>query len=200
MRATTPFCRKMVDEAVTAVTVTLDNDARISGFTQALRTLDLDSNELFKHRGTIELTKRYADLRASAVQGEALLKQFKADAKAATDPEQRAGLKKFADALAGALYRQKLLAQKLGGYIAFLDSSQPLSDDDRAEMELNHDINYSNTAYRNTNNVFYALPDVPEQLSHSAKRAADEVDIMVQPINSDEDDAAKHIDTAFKGC
>jgi len=200
VRATTPFCRKMVDAAVDAVGITLNNDVRITGFSTALRTLDLDSNQLTKHRGTIELSKRYVELRAAAVEGERELKQFKADAKTATDPEQRAALEKFADALAGALYRQKKLASSLGGYIAFLDSSEPINEFDLAEMQLQHDINASNSLYRDSQNPLISLPPVPETLSHSAKRAADELDRMVEPINKDEDDAANRIDLAFKGC
>jgi hypothetical protein len=200
VHATTAFCRKMIDNAVDAVEVTLNNDVKLAGISTALRTLDFDSNQLAKHRSTAELSKRFVELRAAAVAGERVLKQFKADAKAATDPEQRAALEKFADALAGALYRQKKLADNLGGYIAMLDSSEPLNEDDRFEMQLAHDINQSNTAYRNSENWLISQPPVPETLSHSAKRAADELDLRAAPINKDEDDAANRIDPAFNHC
>jgi hypothetical protein len=200
VHATTPFCKKMVEAAVEGVQIELTNDVRITAFEQALRTDDFDSNQLAKHRTTIELSKRYVELRAAAVQGEGILKQFKLDAKAATDPDQRVALEKFAEALAGALYRQKKLADSLGGYIAYLDSAQPINEFDLAEMQLNHDINISNTAYKNTENWLYQQPDVPETLGQTSKRAADGVDQRVQLINKDEDDAANRIDPAFKGC
>lgn len=199
VRATTAFCKKMAETAVDAVDVTLNNDVKLVGISGALRTLDFDSNQLAKHRSTEELRKRFASLRASAVEGEREIRQFRADAKAATDPEQRAALEHFADALAGAVNRQKKLADGIGGYIAKLDSSEPLSEDDHAELQLLHDINVSNTKYITTDPLFQQ-PDVPETLSHNAKQAAEEVDQRIVLINKDEDDAANRIDLAFKHC
>jgi hypothetical protein len=133
------------------------------------------------------------------VQGERALKQFKADAKAATDPAQRAALEQFADALAGALHRQQKLADNIGGYIAMLDASEPISEYDEAEMNLQHDLNVSNTRYQNSDPLKQQTP-APETLTHSARRAADELDLRLEPINKDEDDAANRIDPAFKRC
>jgi hypothetical protein len=199
VHATTPFCRKMIDTAVSSVDITLDNDVKIVNFENALRTLDFDSNLLVKHRSTDELRRRFVALRAAAAQGLKQMKAFREDAKAATDPEQRIALDKFADALAGALYRQQVIADRLGGYIAFLDSTPPVSDDDKAEMQLQHDIDASNIIWKSTN-PFVTQPDVPEQLSHASKRAADEFETRAEPILKDEDDAANRIDPAFKRC
>ena len=199
VRATTPFCKKMIETAVDAVDVTLTNDVKIEQIAGVMRTSDFDSNPLVKHKSTEELRKRFASLRATAVMGERALKEFKAEAKAATDPEQRVALEKFADALAGALYRQQKLADNIGGYIAMLDSSEPINEYDAAEMQLQHDINASNIRYQNSDPIMQQTP-VPETLTASAKRAADELDRRMEPINKDEDDAANRIDPAFKRC
>jgi hypothetical protein len=66
-------------------------------------------------------------------------------------------------------------------------------------MQLQHDINASNIRYQNSDPIMQQTP-VPETLTASAKRAADELDRRMEPINKDEDDAANRIDPAFKGC
>jgi hypothetical protein len=199
VRVTTPFCKKMIETAVDAVDLTLNNDVKIGQIAGVMRTADFDANQLVKHRSVEELRRRFASLRAAAVQGERALKQFKADAKAATDPAQRAALEQFADALAGALHRQQKLADNIGGYIAMLDASEPISEYDEAEMNLQHDLNVSNTRYQNSDPLKQQTP-APETLTHSARRAADELDLRLEPINKDEDDAANRIDPAFKRC
>jgi hypothetical protein len=44
-----------------------------------------------------------------------------------------------------------------------LDSSEPLSEYDEAEMNLNHDINVSNTRYQNSDPLFYSRRPRPER-------------------------------------
>ncbi len=190
VRATTPFCRKMADQASGAVDTTLFADRQIVSFSAALRKIDLDSSQLAKYRGTEDVRKRYAALRATAVEGE--------EAKAADTEEQRAALVSFADALGGAVYRQKKLAEDLGRYLAFLDASEPLSDEDHDRIQRSVLANAGNAAA--PHDPFGDLNMVPETLSHSARGAADELDQRALAIGKDEDTAADRIDAAFKGC
>jgi hypothetical protein len=198
VRATTPFCRKMADQASGAVDTALFADRQIVSFSAALRKVDLDSSQLAKYRGTEDVRKRYASLRATAVEGERQLKLFREEAKAAETEEQRVALVSFADALGGAVFRQKKLAEDLGRYLAFLDASEPLSEEDHDRIQKAILANAGNPAA--PHDPFGDLNMVPETLSHSARGAADELDLRALAIGKDEDVAADRIDAAFKGC
>jgi hypothetical protein len=198
VHATTPFCRGMIEQATAAVDVALSADRQIQFTSGMLRKVDLDSSQIAKYHGTEDLRKRYVALRATAVDGERRLKAFKDDLKAAPSDDQRAALEKFADALAGAIHRQKKIAEDLGRYLAFLDASDPLTEDERDEAQRKILENASNPYA--PHDPFGDINMVPETLSHSARGAAEELDVRASFIGKDEDDAASRIDAAFNRC
>jgi hypothetical protein len=198
VRATSALCKTLATHAVGAVDQELQGDRRIALTVRSMRRIDLDSSIISKNRGADELRRDFVALRAGTVQGLSEMKQFRDAVANVGDDNQKAALEKFADALAGALYRQKKLAEDLGRYIAWLDSQQPLSDSERADIEKNI---YMNSSNRNVmHNPYGDYNMVPETLSHSARRAADEVELRAAPIVGDEDTAAVRIDPAFQGC
>jgi hypothetical protein len=198
VHVTTPLCKTLATRAVVAANLALEDDRKITFTLGTLRGVDLDKNIVAKNRGTDQIRREYVALRAGAVQGEAEMKKFREALKEVTNDEQRAALEKFADALDGALYRQKKLAEDLGRYIAWLDSQEPLTDQERADAEKNALMNQSNLNV--VHNPFGDIHNVPESLSHASKRAADELDTRATLIYRDEDTAADRIDMAFKGC
>jgi hypothetical protein len=198
VRATTPLCKTLATHAVVAANLALEDDRKITFTLGTLRGVDLDKSIITKTRGTDQIRRQYAALRAGAVQGEGEMKKFREAIKEVTNDERRAALEKFADALDGALNRQKKLAEDLGRYIAWLDAQEPLSDQERSDAEKNALMNQSNLNV--PHNPFGDIHNVPETLSHSAKRAAEELDTRATLIYRDEDTAADRIDTAFKGC
>ena len=217
VHVTTPLCKTLATRAGNAANIALEDDSKITFTLLTLRHVDLDKNIIYKNRGTEQLRREYAALRAGAVQGDAEMKKFRDALKDVTDDAQRAALEKFADALDGALLRQKKLADDLSRYIVWLDTQQPLTDGERELAERQAAIRNGArppdpTAASGSNskeltgppqvvqNPFGNDKDIPETLSHSAKRAADELDIRATLIYRDEDTAADRIDMAFKGC
>lgn len=212
VHVTTPLCKTLATHAVVAANLALEDDRKITFTLGTLRGVDLDKNIIAKNRGTDQIRRQYAALRAGAVQAEAEMKKFREAVKEVTNAEQRAALETFANALDGALNRQKKLADDLGRYIAWLDAQVPLTDGDRVMAEREAAIRGAvapgttiatgpfSIQQQIVQNPFGNDKDIPETLSHSAKRAADELDIRATLIYRDEDTAADRIDTAFKGC
>ncbi|HXN77486.1 MAG TPA: hypothetical protein VN965_01785 [Candidatus Dormibacteraeota bacterium] len=199
VHVTTPLCKTLATHAVVAADLALEDDRKIVFTVGTLRSVDFDKSIITKTRGTRELVRQFVALRAGAVQGEAEMKKFREALKEVTNDEQRAALEKFANALDGALYRQKKLAEDLGRYIAWLDAQgEPMTDQQRADIEKNIYMNQSNPNVRH--NPFGDYNMVPETITHSAKRAADELVIRATLIDQDEDTAAERIDPAFKAC
>jgi len=210
VHVTTPLCKTLATRASNAANIALEDNSKITFTLLTLRHVDLDKNIIYKNRGTEQLRREYAALRAGAVQGDAEMKKFRDALKDVTDDAQRAALEKFADALDGALLRQKKLADDLSRYIVWLDAQEPLTDQERADIErsLLAGLNPASPSPfgrtpsqpQTIQNPFGNFALIPETLSHSAKRAADELDTRATLIYRDEDTAADRIDMAFKGC
>jgi hypothetical protein len=198
VHVTTPLCKTLATHAGAAADITFQDDRQITLTLGSLRTIDFDKNVIVKSRGTNELRREYAALRAGAVQGDAEMRKFREALKEVTNDDQKAALAKFADALDGALIRQKKLAGDMGRYLAWLDSQEVLTDQQRSDAEKNVMMNLGNP--NAPHNPFGDLNMVPETLSHASKRAADELETRATLIYRDEDTAAERIDPAFKGC
>ncbi|GAC1543441.1 MAG: hypothetical protein NVS3B16_09770 [Vulcanimicrobiaceae bacterium] len=203
VRVTSPLCKALVSDAVRAIGIETENGRRLADVETALRTADLDANQIVKHRGTQALSRQYVDLRAAAVAGNGIMKHFREDAKHAPSEEQRAALGAFADALDGALHRQKTLADDVGRLIAYLDTHEPIDKDthDRLVFQAilqTGDLRYPLTAF--DPRAFGPFATVPDSLSTTAKFAAEELARRAQPIGGDEDAAAARIEPAFERC
>lgn len=203
IRVTTPLCKALVGDAVRAIDIETENDRRLAVAETTLQTVDLDSNQIVKHRGVQDITRQFVALRAAAVEGNGVLRDFRERAKAATTDEQRGNLKLFADSLDGALHRQKTLADDIGRLIAYLDAHEPIDKDAHDAMIFNallleNDRRFPHTAFDVRD--FGPLAGVPEPLSTTSKNAAAELAKRAEPIAADEDAAAARIDPAFAGC
>ena len=203
IRVTTPLCKALVGTAARAVAIETENDRRLAIAETTLSTIDLDRNELLKYQGVREITKQYVDLRTSALAGNQLMRDFREQSKAAPTFEQRDSLKTFADALDGALRRQRLLADDIGRLVAYLDAHPPISRDEHAALIFD--------ALRAQNNVRLSreffdtrivgpFVDVPDSLSKTAGRTGIEIARGATLIGTDESAAAKQIEPAFLRC
>ncbi len=203
IRVTTPLCKALVGTAARAVAIETENDRRLAIAETTLSTIDLDRNELLKYQGVREITKQYVDLRTSALAGNQLMRDFREQAKAAPTFEQRDSLKTFADALDGALRRQRLLADDIGRLVAYLDAHPPISRDDREELIF--DALRAQNTVRLSREIFDTrivgpFADVPDSLSNAARRAGIEIARGATLIDTDESAAAKRIEPAFLRC
>ena len=203
IRVTTPLCKALVGTAAQAVAIETENDRRLAIAETTLQTIDLDRNELLKYQGVREITRQYVDLRKSALAGHQLMRDFREQVKTAPNAEQRDNLKTFADALDGALRRQRALADDMGRLVAFLDAHPPISKEDHDALVFNALITQGDR--RLSRQIFDPRVDgplavVPDSLSTTAKVAGIEITRRAEPIGSDEDAAAARIETAFSGC
>ena len=203
IRVTSALCKALVADAVHAVDIETQNDVRLLDAESTLQTIDLDGNQILKHRGVREITKRFVTLRAAAVEGNALMRDFRDRAKTATSDQQRADLLTFAEALDGALHRQKILADDLGRFVAYLDAHDPIDKDthDRQifnALLLENDARFPRTPFDVRD--FGPTAGVPDPLSVTAKYASAELIKRSAPIAGDEDAAAQKIEPAFASC
>ena len=203
IRVTTPLCKALVGAAAQAVAIETENDRRLVIAENTLQTIDLDRNDLAKYQGVREITKQYVDLRKSALAGNQIMRDFREQAKTATTPEKRENFKTFADALDGALKRQRVLADDIGRLVAYLDAHPPISKDDHEALVFNALLTQGDRRF--SRQIFDARTDgplatVPDSLSATAKNAGLEIARRAEPIGSDEDAAAARIEPAFSGC
>ncbi|MGH7727850.1 MAG: hypothetical protein ACREM2_03505 [Vulcanimicrobiaceae bacterium] len=198
IRVTTPLCRALLTNASQTTTIEEENDARLATVIAQLRTLDLDSSVLAKARGDEELTAEYVTLRRAAVTGNGLMKEFRKEAKSAPTPEQAKALDDFANALDGALHHQKILADDLGRFIAYLDSHDPITKEEHEDMVFNAILSEGGPIdpFAPPN----PIDDVPPQLTTVAQEASKQLSIRSAPIASDEAQAADRMDPAFSDC
>lgn len=203
VRVTTPLCRALLGDATHAVALETENDRLLGVAAETLRKIDFDANVIVKTRGREEIARQYAALRASAIAGRFDMKRFRTEAKTAPTAEQQANLLSFADALDGALHRQRDLADDLGRFVAYLDSHDPIDAKKHDDMLFEVIASYNDA--RQPLTIFDRRHDgplaaVPDQLATTAQNAATELTQRAQPLSGDEDAAASRIDAAFERC
>jgi hypothetical protein len=197
VRALSPFCSAVMHHANAAIQPTIANDARIAFTVTELRSIKPDESVLAKSNSARELAKQSSELRAAAKAADAQVKLLRADAAAATDPEQKAELKEFADALGGAVFEQNRVGQQLGSYAVYLDNHQPISDWEQDENLSN--VMRAQGAYGNPY-VGDAHQYTPYTLTELAKGAADRLTESEQKIELQEGTAETHAEPALKNC
>ena len=203
IRVTTPLCKVLVFAAAEAVAIETENDRRITTAVSTLQTIDLDRNELAKYQGVREITKQYAELLRSSLAGNQIMREFRQQAKTAATLEQRENFKSFADALDGALRRQRLLADDIGRLTAYLDAHPPITTADHTTLVFNALL--AENDLRLSRQIFDArvdgpLANLPESLSTTAKSVGFEIARRAEPIDADERAASARIDPAFSRC
>lgn len=194
MHARTAFCKSVLQHAVSSIDIILANDQTLVEIETGLRYVDLDTSVVAKHNGAQQISEHYVALRASAVAGRAEVKALKAEASAATTDDQKKALLTFANALDGALIRQRALADALGRLVVYVDNHPPIDKDEHDRLEFEAIKAQHLYAPRGP------LSTVPDSLSTVAKQGADELEQRSEPIAGDEYDAASRIDRAFEAC
>jgi hypothetical protein len=109
VRAVTPFCRAVVEGSSNAVSDAFEGDARIALLISSLTKIDLDTSEMKKQAGLVEMRQRHDDLQRVTAAGDKQIKDLRAKINTSTDPAERAQLLAFANALGGAIFRQRVI-------------------------------------------------------------------------------------------
>lgn len=124
-------------------------------------------------------------------------KALRVDAKSAPTPEKPSSLKAFADALDGALHRQRTIARDLASMIAIFNHRDPMT-----KMEHEDLVVQAQLADTTRGSVTYDNPvkRVPPLLSSVAQDGADQIVERQTGIAHDERAAAELIEPTFGGC
>ena len=197
VQATTAYCQAISDHAAKAVNLGLDNDRKIDGIVRMMRATDFDTSLLSKNRGLMELASQNASLTEQAKAAEKAAKALRVDAAKAPTPEEAAQLTAFADALDGALHRQRTIARDVGGIIAYIDAHPNMTQAERDEVVFNEEVAESNRFYFP---VYTADERVVPLLSTYAQKGADDFVVRQTGIRHDEVTAAQLVEPVFGGC
>lgn len=198
VRATTPFCRTALTHALAGITVLTENDSRLREAQATMRRVDLDSSVVVKAAGAEELNRQYVAMRAADVTGRGSIELLKNEAADAPTATQKKAILSLANALDGALNRQKGLADALGRLVVYVDNHDPVDKDTHDRMQF--DAILSQSRMHAIRPAQGALSTVPDSLTTITKQGADELEERARLMTDDENDAASRIDAAFAGC
>ena len=104
----TTLCTRIAEHANLAIGNAQENDGSLARLSLTLRATNFDNlNTMQRNHAIDALDKQAGEVRYAAAAGQRAVKDLRAEAEASTDPERKADLKAFADALGGALDRQR---------------------------------------------------------------------------------------------
>lgn len=187
------MCTAIVVRANSAIGAALRNDQTVTMAVSTLRRADLDTtNPIDKNRTMRDIERLANDLRMSAGNAEGQIKKLREMSAQATDPQRKADLKEFADALGGALFRQKRIGSDMQRMLAIIEGR-----DARAGAKA--DIGYALPENRAFSNLH---PDDFDSAHYNlmAQGAAKDLEERSLAIFADESKAAEHIVGAVNGC
>jgi hypothetical protein len=114
------------------------------------------------------------------------------------DEKQRAALIAFANAIEGALERQRKLAEDISHLAVFVDSHPPLDEWALAQATIDLQAQ-SSYRYAPVGTLGYPY-NIPQTLSQVSADSADLLQERAEPMFNDEKDAATRLEPAFAGC
>ena len=123
VRAT--ICTPILVHANGAISQTLDNDRAIGILSHNLRATDFDNLD-YQHRRLVltHLVQQASQVRVSYRGADGEIKQLRAYAEQSTDPERKAELKAFADALGGAIQRQMRAVEEFDKAVVVMEGRE----------------------------------------------------------------------------
>ena len=185
-------CTAIATRANSAISSAIRNDQTVTIIVQTLRSVDLDSsNRITKINGLHELEQYATDLRTSAEHAKKQAIELRKLAKDSTDPVRKQELKTFADALSGAIERQRHIGGEMQGMLARI-----------AGRDSTADV-YRTVEHRQDQSPPFSAADVDMLMPVYNKMAADEakwLELQVPLISGDESKAADHVVGAVNGC
>lgn len=191
-----PACTPIVVHANGAITQALDNDRGLAILSNNLRAVDYDKLNVVQRRNAINaLEKQASEIRINAGNADGEIKRLREYAAASPDPQRKAELKAFTDALGGALLRQKRAANELMRDITIV---QGRVDAAEARGILVRDT----LTPENGMSVLprAAMPAPPSSWNDTMRAMASDLDERTGAIVADEGVAADHSIAATSGC
>ncbi len=194
-----PACVPIVAHANGAITEALDNDRTLAILSTNLHNVDYEKlNSLQLRNALDELMAQAGNIRIASASGDQEIKRLRELAKVSPDPKRQKELKDFADALGGALYRQKKAAAEVMSAITVIRGRE---DHDEAQdlMQKSNAVPPFGAAMA-TVNAPRPLPVADPRYNKQMKGIGDAMDDRVKSILVDEGAAADHSIAATSGC
>ncbi|MEA2786155.1 MAG: hypothetical protein QOF71_2259 [Candidatus Eremiobacteraeota bacterium] len=194
-----PACVPIVAHANGAITQALDNDRTLAVLTTNLHNTNFDKLNVVQRKNAIDALMKHAEaMRIAASAGDAEVKKLREYAVNSPDPKRKEELKTFADALGGALYRQKKAAVELMRDVSILQGREDNAEARGLMRAANRVPSYPNAqAAANTGAI---MPGVPDSYNKQFQGIGDVLDDLTKGIQLDEGTAADHSIAATSGC
>ncbi len=198
-----PICATIVAHANGAITQTLDNDRTLAIMTVNLRQTNFDGLNVLQRKNAEEAIEKQADaIRMNYHAADEEIKRLRELAAVSSDPQRKAELKEFADALGGALNRQRKAAAAVVAAITIVHGREEAAETEQIMAENNHPpqtVQAQQIAQQAQSNA--ALPPAPPVSYNSTYReVASRLSDLNQGIMVDEGTAADHSIQATSGC
>jgi hypothetical protein len=196
-----PACVPIVAHANGAITQALDNDRTLAILSNNAHTIDFDRLNFLQRRNAVEALMRQAEaIRIASSSGDVEIKKLREYAENAADPQRKAELKAFADALGGALYRQKKAAVEFMRDVTVMRGREDAAEGKQLMAQSNQvPPGPQGAAVLATQPV---LPGPPPDGNYNKqfKLIGDDIDADALAVHSDEGIAADHSIAATSGC
>jgi hypothetical protein len=198
-----PVCTSIVVHANGAITQTLDNDRTLAIIGLNLRHTDFDALNELQRRNAEESIEKQADVvRMNYHAADLEIKKLREFAAASPDPQRKAELKEFADALGGALDRQRKAAAAVIGAVTIVHGREEAA----ATQQVMAADNITPPTYQAQQMAVLASnnaalpPGPPAKYNDVYREVATRIAGMSDGILADEGVAADHSIQATSGC
>jgi hypothetical protein len=196
---TTPICTTIVVHANGAITSALENDRTLAILTTNLKNTDFDRLNFLQRRNAIEeLMKQASAVRINGKLADGEIKQLRAYAQTSTDPERKAELKAFADALGGAIYRQTKVAAEFMRDVTIVQGREDAKE--VRDIRNRDNAPTENAAMMSLGTQRAQVPDPPRSYNQVMRSVAADLTDLSTGIIADEGVAADHSIAATSGC
>jgi hypothetical protein len=199
-------CSAVVVHANSAISVALENDSNLALMIRRLRTTDLDDDNPIKRRnGMNDLATLAGRIRAASVTGTGEIKRLRKMAAETTEPTRKVELKSFADALSGAITRQRKAAVDLDKMLAIIDGRRAVAEVNSSEL-ADERTAIAGAATNRTNLADDGVMRSPgaagsaDHVNDVLHSVADDFESRAHDILIDEGTAADHSLGATTGC
>jgi len=199
-------CSAIVVHANSAISVALDNDRDLAIVINRLRTTDLDDDNQIKRRnGMNDLSTLAGRIRMAAASGNGEVKRLRAMAAQTTEPTRKAQLKAFADALGGAIARQRKAATDLDKMLTIIDGRRAVEEVNTPDL-TGQRTSIADPARPSAMAIDAgvmrnpAAPTTPSRVNDILRGVAEDFESRTSDILSDEGIAADHALGATTGC
>ena len=166
-----------------------------------MRNVDFDRQNEIQRRNTLEaMLDQASKIRLSGKAADDEIKKLREYAKASTDPQRKAELKAFADALGGAIYRQTKAAKEFMADMAVMKGREDAAEvrGIRQAVQPPPDTFGGSQVMAASNRVH--VPDPPKSYNEAMRYVASTLTDLSTAIAADEGIAQDHSVAATSGC